>query len=90
MKRIVLVLALALTLGLTGCGNMSLGLGNYTFTHVHFTDEITGYCGTVDKWYDNSNGIEVHTDEYGPMYLSEGTYMMFEDDDKCPYCSDAE
>lgn len=89
ISTILLVAALA-CLVLVGCGNMSLGLGEYTFEHVHFSDEIESHCATVDKWYDNSNGIEVNTDEYGSIYLSEGTYSLFENGDKCPFCDDAE
>lgn len=88
IKRITLIIAaLALTLGLTGCGNMSYGPGAYTFKHIHFSDTIDNYCGTVEKWYDNETGIEVKTKEYGSMYLSEGSYIMFSDGDKCPYCN---
>ena len=70
----------------TGCGNMSLGLGNFTFTHIHFSDAIEGHCATIEKWYDNETGIEVKTTEYGSMYLSEGSYTLFTDGSKCPYC----
>ena len=91
MKRIfAVVIAVLLILGtmfcLTGCGNMSMGPGNYTFTHVHFSDATEGYCGTVEKWYDNETGVEATTKEYGSMFLSEGSYIMFSDQDKCPYC----
>lgn len=70
----------------TGCGNMSLGLGNFTFTHIHFSDAIEGHCATIEKWYDSETGIEVKTTEYGSMYLSEGSYILFTGGDKCPYC----
>lgn len=90
MKKFALALVLVLTLALVGCGNMSLGLGEYTFTHIHFSDELEAHCATVDKWYDNSNGIEVNTDEYGSIYLSEGTYFLFEDESDCPFCGDVD
>lgn len=71
---------------LAGCGNMSLGPGNYSFTHVHFSDHMSSYCATVEKWYDNSAGIEAKTTEYGAVFLSEGTYTLFESSSSCPYC----
>ena len=77
---------LAVSFLLTGCGNMSMGIGSYTFRHIHFSDAVSGHCATVDKWYDNESGVEVNTAEYGPMFLSEGTYTLFNDSTKCPYC----
>lgn len=88
MKRIIaLVLGIILAVGcLTSCGNKAIGLGNYSYEHIHFSDAKTGYCGTIKKWYNNEIGIEVKTAEYGSCYLSEGSYMMFSDADRCPYC----
>jgi hypothetical protein len=63
------------------------GIGNYTFEHVHFTDMVEGKCATIIQWYDNSEGIEVQTKEYGSLFLSEGSYIMFENGSKCPYCN---
>ena len=71
---------------MSGCSNMSMGIGSYTFRHVHFSDAVSGHCATVEKWYDNSTGVEVKTSEYGPIFLSEGSYAMFNDASKCPYC----
>lgn len=77
----------AFAVALTACGNMSMGMGNYTFEKVHVdTYHYTG-CLTVEKWYDNSAGIEVLTDEAGPMFLSEGTYILLEGDKDCPFCA---
>lgn len=85
-KMIMVLMALMIAVaGLTGCGNQSWGLGNFTFTHVHFSDNVKGYCATVDKWYDNENGIEVKTAEYGSMFLSEGSYILL-DGAACPFC----
>lgn len=89
-KKIFAVLALgaiAIT-SLTGC-NMGFELfGNYSFYHVHISDKIESHCATVSKWYDNTNGLEVDTEEYGSMFLSEGTYQLFENAEKCPYCAE--
>ena len=85
-KLFALIAVFALMLGVTGCGNMSMGMGSFTFRHVHFSDAVEGHCATVEKWYDNSTGVEVKTTEYGPMYLSEGSYIMFNNKESCPYC----
>jgi hypothetical protein len=71
---------------MSGCGNHSLGPGNYTFKHIHLTDSVKGHCATVESWRDDDVGIEVKTKEYGPMFLSEGSYILFSDGGKCPYC----
>ena len=38
----------------------------------------------------NELGVELHTNEFGDIYCSEGTYFLFEDGVKCPFCSDME
>lgn len=86
-KIIILTVAIAvLAVFLCSCGNMSMGMGSYTFEHIHFSDAIEGKCATVEKWYDNETGIEVKTKEYGAMYLSEGSYQLISNSNKCPYC----
>jgi hypothetical protein len=86
MKKIILIVILfALVVGcFAGCGNMSLGLGNFTFTKIHVDTHNYSGCFTVEKWYDNSSGIEVKTKEAGSMYLAEGMYLLIEKD--CPFC----
>ena len=88
MKRFILLVAvLAIAFGLTGCGsNMSIGFGNYNFRHVHFTDGVEGKCATVENWHNDDLGIEVKTVECGSLYISEGSYIMIENENKCPYC----
>ena len=88
MKKIfaVVVAAMLMCAALAGCGNMSMGFGNFTFTHVHFTDYLEGHCATIEKWYDNSTGIEVKTKEFGSLYLSEGSYILVDTAEHCPYC----
>ena len=88
MKRVqalFLIMAMMCCL-LAGCGNMSMGFGEFTFNHLHFTNHNESHCATIEKWYDNSNGIEVKTKEYGSMYLSESTYMLFGEAKDCPFC----
>lgn len=75
-----------LTTTLTGCGNMSMGFGNFTYKKIHVDTYHDSECFTVEKWYENENGVEVLTDEVGSMYLSEGTYIMIEDE--CPLCGE--
>lgn len=86
-KRIMSII-MALIIGaivLTSCGNMSIGLGNYTFKKVHIlTHSGNDVDLTIEKWYDNENGIEICTKECGSMFLSEGCYILCED--KCPIC----
>ena len=88
MKKIfvvVLVIIMACTF-LVGCGNENWGIGNYTYTHVHVGD-AEGYCATVNSWHDNELGAELHTKEFGDIYCSEGTYILFGDGAKCPFCN---
>ena len=90
MKKIVATVALiaAITSILTGCGNMSLGLGNYTFRKIHVDTYNYSGCFTIDKWFDNSSGIEVKTREAGSLYLAEGMYMLIESE--CPFCNEGQ
>lgn len=81
----VLLIAVMVMAMFTGCGNMSLGMGNYEFEKIHVDTYHYSGCLTVDKWYDNTTGIEVDTKEFGAIYLSEGQYMLIEDE--CPFCA---
>ena len=88
MKKIfAIVLVLIIVLSLTACGNENWGFGNYNFTHVHVSDGVDGYCATIKSWHDNERGIELHTEEFGNVYLSEGTYALFEYGQDCPFCA---
>ena len=88
MKKIfAIVLALVMVLSLTACGNENWGFGNYNFTHVHISDHAEGHCATVNSWHDNERGVELHTKEFGNIYLSEGTYILFEYGKDCPFCA---
>lgn len=84
-KIAALILGLA-ALSLASCGNMNYGWGNYTFTRVHILDggATSGHCVAITSWHDDDIGIEVHTTDYGTLYLSEGTYVLVES--KCPIC----
>lgn len=71
-----------------GCGNRALlDPGTFTFKHVHISDQISGHCYEIDKWWDNESGIEVRTSNGNGIYLSEGTYQLFESKSVCPYCN---
>ena len=88
MKRLIAVLALvgSLCVNLTGCGNQDIGFTNYTFRHVHFSDTVESHCATIKTWCDNSSGIELKTEECGDIFLSEGTYILFDEANHCPFC----
>lgn len=87
MRKIIAILtaAILMCVFLAGCGNENWGFGNYTFTHAHISVDDTGHCVTVDSWHDNELGCEIHTPD-GGIYLSEGTYQLFETAKTCPYC----
>lgn len=82
-----LVFLLATMCCLTGCGNENWGFGSYTFTHCHYNDGVEGHCVKVDSWHDNELGCEIHTPN-GGIYLSEGTYQLFESEKTCAYCGE--
>lgn len=88
MKKIVFVIAVTMLLAfLVACGNMSIGLGNFEFKGLHcsdFSGNVKDF--TVEKWYENGQGIEVKTKEAGSMFFSEGTYILYED--VCPICGE--
>jgi hypothetical protein len=86
-KFITMSLAAALALMLTACGNMALiDPGNFTFRHIHTDTYHDPMCFTIEKWWDNSEGVEVKTKECGTLYFSEGDYVMVESAEDCPYC----
>lgn len=89
MKKIfVLMCVLVLTiLCCAGCGNKAiLDPGNFNFKHVHISDHTEGHCLEIDKWWDNDSGIEVRMTNGEGVFLSEGTYQLFESSASCPYC----
>ena len=83
----ILMLAILIlsVVSLTSCGNMSIGPGNYSFKKVHINTYENSGCVSIDKWHENEGGgIEVHNKDCGSMFLSEGTYILLED--QCPIC----
>lgn len=85
-KFLAITLATLIIVGiLSGC-NMGMGLGNFTFNHIHLDTYHDSGCYTIDKWYGDENGIEVTTKEIGSIFCSEGTYILLEDEDDCPFC----
>ena len=87
MKKIIAIcMLICICLGcLCGC-NQSIGSGNLSFKHAHFSDGVSGHCVTVTSWHDDDMGCEVHTPD-GGIFLSEGTYQLFESAEACPYCN---
>lgn len=86
MKKLIFMFIVIVTLCITlcSCGNMSVGLGNFTFrtVHVHAGEHTKDF--TIEKWHNDNMGIEVLTKEGGAMFLSEGTYILFENE--CELC----
>ena len=82
---LLLCILLPIILLFAGC-NKAIGLGSYTFNGIVIS--VPGndkhVCLTVVNWHDDDTGIEVKTEEYGPIFCSEGTYILFHD--KCPIC----
>lgn len=89
MKKIIaILLATIMIFTFAACGNENWGFGNYNWKHVHFSDAIEGHCATISSWHDNNTGIEIHTVECGSMFLSEGSYILFENGADCPFCEE--
>lgn len=89
MKKIfaVCILVAIVVMCFASCGNKAfLDPGSFKFEHVHVTDHVEGHCFNIEKWWDNESGIEVRTTNGDGMFLSEGTYQLFESADACPYC----
>lgn len=86
-KFIAIVMIMVMALTLCAC-NENWGFGNYSWRHVHFTNNVEGYCATISSWHDNTAGIELHTVECGSMFLSEGSYILFESAGDCPFCGE--
>lgn len=89
MKKIfILTIICVLILSFCSCGNMGVGPGNYNFEHVHIsTFGGENNCYNLKKWYDNESGIEVQTTDGTSFYFSEGTYILVENENKCPFCN---
>ena len=82
MKKTIIAAMLA-ALTLTSCGI------NYKKVHVD-TEHFSG-CFNIKSpiaTHFQSEGIKVITEEYGAMVLSEGTYILLEEDKECPLCAD--
>jgi hypothetical protein len=87
MKKIIFVVVIAISIVFASCGNMAvIDPGTFTFKHLHSDTYHNPMCFTIEKWWDNSTGIEVRTKECGTMYFSEGDYVLIENAEDCPYC----
>lgn len=89
MKKVIcmILVVVMMVCTLCACGNVNWGFGNYNWKHVHFSDAVDGHCATISSWHDNETGIEIHTVECGSMFLSEGSYILFESEANCPFCN---
>jgi hypothetical protein len=45
-------------------------------------------CVEIEKWYDDERGVEIKIKDGDALFLSEGTYMLVEDE--CPLCNKSE
>lgn len=87
MKKVIFAIVIAISIVLASCGNMAIiDPGSFTFKHLHSDTYHNPMCFTIEKWWDNSTGIEVRTKECGTMYFSEGDYVLIENAEDCPYC----
>ena len=87
MKKIIFAIVIAISIALASCGNMAvIDPGTFTFKHLHSDTYHNPMCFTIEKWWDNSTGIEVRTKDCGTMYFSEGDYVLIENAENCPYC----
>ena len=78
-----IVILVAFVLAVSSC-NMGL-VGKFTYHGIHLTThDGRCMCLRVEKWYESDTGIEVKTENYGSIFASEGTYILFEN--KCPIC----
>ena len=87
MKKIIglILVVVLITSVLCGC-NASFGWGELNFNKVHIDTYHYQGCFEIEKWYDNDNGVEVKTKDFGHIFLSEGNYILIADN--CPICND--
>lgn len=83
-SRICMFLA-ALALPLMGC-KMDIDAGSFHAVHIYGWDKDSRDV-SIKSWRDaDSEGIEVDTERYGTMFLSEGTYLLLRGIGDCPIC----
>lgn len=89
MKKVFcVILIFSMIFVFVACGNHNIGFGNYSYEGIHCADS----CGnirdlTIISWRDDDMGIEVNTKECGSLFLSEGTYTLYEHIGECPFCN---
>ena len=81
-SRIYMLMA-ALTLPLMGC-NMNID-SEFHAVHIYGFDR-RGFDVSIKSWKEGDMGIEVNTERYGAMFLSEGTYLLLRGIGDCPIC----
>lgn len=85
MKKLVAIVLITILAAacFTGCTE-GLGPGKFNFKGVHIITSDGDACLAITKWYESEVGIEVKTKDCGALWLSEGTYILYED--TCPIC----
>lgn len=89
MKRLLaLIIILTIFVIVLSSCNMSCGPGNYTFNHLHYITYNNEGCLDVLNWHESSSGagIEVKTHDGTSYFFSEGTYILIENKNFCPFC----
>lgn len=83
MKKLkTCLLILPLLFCITGCSKIKS-----LFFGVHIYDFITGGADVaITSWDYSNDDIIVETEEYGYIYLTEGTFFLITDVDHCPLC----
>lgn len=93
MKRILSIILVCLICVFTfcgcsdikGCGNENIGFGGYSFYRVHISVGGKELCKEIQSWTDNEIGCEVKLKDGNVLYLSEGTYILIQNE--CPICN---
>ena len=83
---LIMIVSLGCCLALVEVSANNRSWGCYDFRHIHIFNGVEGHCATIEKWYENEGaGIEIKTAEWGNVFCTEGSYILFETND-CPFC----
>ena len=82
-KMFVLILIFLMMFVMTSCDESLGSQSDFNGIHilVHNGQDI---CVRMKSTHYYNTGIRVETEEFGPLLLSEGTYIVYKD--KCPIC----
>ena len=84
MKRIfIIALVVALMFVMTSCDDFLSSQSDFNGVHI-LVNNGQDKCVKMKSVHYYNTGIQVETEEFGPLLLSEGTYIVYKD--KCPIC----